>query len=168
MRFSTVKGSALPALAVALMAIATPAIAQEWRVTPAPLEVQGITTCSMGLMDHPEYSLAITLNGDKPNLLIRSPLLMGVHGSTDIVLGFPDGFQSRVPLIKDSTDSDTAMVEIQSDANLYDMIDGFAVPGDFSVVVLGGRPTAFRLPEVPAAKHAIPTMKDCVEEFYYG
>lgn len=169
MRSLGTRASALAALAMAISAISTsPAMAQEWRVTPEPREMQGAITCALTL-NHPDYAVLIVLAGDTPNLIIRSRYLVGVaHGTRSIVLRFPTGFMSRVTLNKNNTDSNIAMVEIHSDSDLYAMIDGFAVSGDFTVTVLGGRPTAFRLRQLPAAAHAIPTMKDCIEDLYYG
>lgn len=165
MRFPGLRFVAIAAFAAALT---TSAMAQEWRVTPAPLEVRGIITCSMGF-NHPDYFLSITLSGDTPALIIKSPSLVGIqHGTSDSVISLPAGSQSRVTLIKDETDGDIAMVEIRSDADLYAMIDGFAVSGNFSVVVLGGRPTAFRLPSLAEAADEGRMMKNCIEEFYYG
>src|SRR5690554_2906728 len=166
MRLSTIKTCALAALAAALMAIATPATAQGWEATPRPAEVQGTSTCLMRL-NHPDFAIIIMIDDETSKLYMQSRYFVGVAQETiDSVITFPDGFQSRMELNK--IEENLATFDISSESDLYIMIDRFVASGDFSVVVLGGRPTAFRLPEVPAAEHAIPTMKDCVEEFYYG
>lgn len=169
MRLLGARAGALAALAVAMSGIsAVPAIAQQWEATPRPAEVQKNFTCFMRL-NHPEYAIIIMLDDDTSKLYIRSRHFVGIsQGTLDSVIRFPDGFQSRVELNKSHIKGNIAILQISSKADVYTMIDRFAVSGDFSVVVLGGRPTAFKLPEVPAAAHAIPTMKDCIEELYLG
>ena len=47
-------------------------------------------------------------------------------------------------------------------------VDHFATPGDFSVAVLGGRPTAFRISQLPGASNEIATLRACMEELDLG
>src|SRR5690606_15657851 len=156
MRLSTIKASALAALAVALMAIATPATAQEGEATPRPAEVQGTSTCLMRL-NHPDFAIIIMIYDDTSKLYMQSRHFVGVAQETiDSVITFPDGLQSRMELNK--IDENLAAFDISSESDLYTMIDRFVASGDFSVVVLGGGPTAFRLSGVPGAqpRHPLP------------
>ena len=50
----------------------------------------------------------------------------------------------------------------------FGVIDQFATPGDSSVAVLGGRPTAFRISQLPGASNEIATLRACMEELDLG
>jgi len=156
------------ALAVVLAAGAFPAASQEWRVSPAPVEAQGHLSCILGLR-HTDYFLAITLAADSANLLVKSRHLIGVaSGNRDAVIRFPSGASIRVTLLKDAAESDMAMVAEPSADDLDEMIDGFAGQGDFAVTVLGGKPTAFRIPDLPGAADGTASLRNCIGEIRNG
>lgn len=139
----------------------------EWRATPRPVEVENTMRCTSGL-SHPDYFLGFNISDEASNFIMKSNYLVGVSGGVDSVIRFPAGLTTRVTLIKSAPDSDIAMIQVSSAADLNAMIDGFSAPGVFSVTVLGGRPTAFRLRELPGASDAITSLRGCMEELDLG
>ena len=169
MRFSTIKAGALPAIAVAMSAIsAVPAMAQEWRVTPRPHTLNnGEIVCGL-YSPRPDRSVGISVYDHSSDLIIKASSLVGIADGSDVVIRYPSGNSQRATFLKEATDADTAMIEIPSVADLNAMIDQFATPGDFSVAVLGGRPTAFRISQLPGASNEIATLRACMEELDLG
>lgn len=150
---------------LALLTAPLPALAQEWRVTPKPLDVENVVTCTLELQ-HPNYLVGFNISAESSRFLLQTHHLAGVAPGRDGILFFPGDLSvnPRVTLLKDSVDSDLAIAELLSVADLDTMIDGFAVSGNFSIAVLGGSSTAFRLTDLPAAIDEIAAFRNCVEE----
>ena len=167
--FPGTRATALAALAAAISAIsAVPAIAQEWRVTPGPhILSSGVSVCSLYSPRRDRY-VGFSVDGHSSHLIIRASSLVGIADGSDVVIRYPSGNSRRATLLKEATDADTAMIDIPSVADLNAMIDQFATPGDFSVAVLGGSPTAFRISQLPGASNEIATLRACMEELDLG
>jgi hypothetical protein len=152
-------------LAVAVLAglLTAPAIAQEWIATPSPRVIESTARCALGY-ESADYFIAFNVFAGQTNLIIRSRFLIGVDNQANAVVQFPARTQAaRVTLVKSSRDSDLALVNIGSRAELDAMVGQLAEGGDISVTVLGGRPTAFRLTAVPGAARQTELLRTCVQ-----
>lgn len=136
---------------------------EEWRVTPAPHTLQnGEVVCGL-YSPNPARSVGFSAYDHSSDLVIKTTSLIGVADGANAVLRFPSGQSHRVKLGKESAEADTAVVSISTLADLGSMIDHFAAAGDFSVAVLGGRPSAFKISALPDASAQIVTFRGCMK-----
>ena len=170
MRFLGTRSGALAALAVALMAIATPTTAQEWVSSPTPLQASnGNRACILFSGEAPPL-VGVQVYADYAHLVMMADELRGISNGYDATLAFPSGAAAPVALFKTSVDSDVALVRLSRNAgaqavDLDAMTDQFTVTGTFSV---SGEGLHVEVGPLPDATVPIASLQTCLRELDNG